>query len=404
MRQIRSKLATPTGLAALLVLALLSAYRGIGLLFAMLTGAFLVCLCSWLWTRYSLRNVKFEVKDAQLCAFPGDRISARVCVENNKFLPVVWLKAQLPVEDDRCVSSREEGAAVFSWVMPHQSISWTEDFTAVKRGVYCAEAADVASGDGFGLSELSGSLKLKEPFRAVVFPRIFEIDTSGLLRKLSELESSKRGYYKDPTLVRSIKDYGPADSVRDINWRLMARSGELLVNVKEKLDVLRTCLVIDLESFSYVEEVHTQIETVKVTKVRRDELEHLISLAASAAAELSRKGVVCSLAIPGYYVDGAANGEKVRREQRVVMAEDLASQPEIMLTALAEIDYAGGQTDFPLEDISANYHKLGQLFCFASVRGKRTDALDLAQPGAVWYVLTDGPEGERVIMETELLK
>ena len=79
-------------------------------------------------------------------------------------------------------------------------------------------------------------------------------------------------------------------------------------------------------------------------------------------------------------------------------------QAETLLTALAEIDYQGGPTRFPLEQLSAEYHALGQIFCLAKSKSRRLDALDAAQPMPVWYVLPEDDGSGRIIEETELIR
>ena len=404
MQQIKSNFVNPAGLAVIAVLALLSAYFGIDLLFAVLMGAFFVCLVSWLWTRSALNRLKFGSDRSEVCGFPGDELQVKVSLTNDKLLPVVWLRADLAAGEGDCVASDTEDPAVFSWVMPHQSLDWTERLGCVRRGVREFTSVETSSGDGFGLSEASKSLVLERPFRAVVFPSLMDVDVSRILSRLSELEASRKGFYSDPTLIKSVRDYSGGDSFKDINWRLLARGDKMLVNVKEKMDVRRTCLILDIESFSVTEEIATQAGTRREHRLLEKEFEHMLSLAASVAAKLSNKGVVCSLVIPGYLVKKESSIEHEARAERVILPDESASQAEILLTALAEIDYHGGPAKFPLEQISAEYHKLGQPFCFASSRRRAQDKLELALPAAVWYVLPEDDGSGRVIEETELLR
>ena len=138
-------------------MTLLSAYLGIGALFALLFGIFLVCLVSLLWTRLSLGKLDIDLDEYEVCGFPGDAVSTGITVKNNKMLPLVWLRAAFPLEKDACVKLSDE-AAVFSWVMPHQELSWSDGYVALRRGVACVPAAELSSGDGFGLSDASKCL------------------------------------------------------------------------------------------------------------------------------------------------------------------------------------------------------------------------------------------------------
>ena len=369
MQKAQSNFVRPAGLAVLGVCALLSAYLGIGLLFAVLTAVFLVCLIAWLWTRTSLNKLEISLKDAELKCFPGSAARAAVMVRNGKVLPVVWLGISLDIEDGACVKRGEE--AVFSWIMPWQKLSWHEEINALRRGVCTVKSAMASSGDGFGLSEILKPVVFSRPLRIVVFPQLFGVSVSLLISRLTEFELSKKGVYTDPTLLAGVREYHPGDSARDISWRLLARQGEVYVNVREKMDPRRMCLILDLKSFAG----------------NTEDAEHAISLAASLAAELSEKGVFCSLALPS----------------GLVIPDDIHSQPEMLLTALAELD-AESPGDIPCGRMLAEAHRLGQFFCIAKSR----EAASLDERGLMgvplWYIVSEGVEAQRTILEKELLK
>ena len=381
-------------------LMLLSAYMGIGALFALLFGIFLVCLVSFLWTRYSLGKLAVDLDEYEVCGFPGDTISTGVTVKNNKLLPVVWLRADFPLEEDARIKPSDD-PAVFSWVMPHQELHWSDGYVALKRGVTAVPAAQLSSGDGFGLSDASKALPLPQVLRFVVYPALIDIDVTFLLWKLTELESSKSGLYTDQTLLKSVRDITPSDSFKDINWRLLAREGKLQVNVKEKLETRRICFVLDLKSYSYDEPRETQGGTVIVQKADAH-LERTLSAVASAVCALSEKGVLCSLAVPSYTRPAKGDDPEEERPASLVLCDD-ADDPSPILTALAEVEYEGGPARLPLEEMAAESHLLGQAFCFSLNAGTAADAIEKALGSSVWTVAARGSASERCVMETELL-
>ena len=404
MQKVKSNFVNPAGLAVLAAAALLSAYFGIDLLFALLTGAFMLCLISWLWTEASLKKLTIGTGRQEICGFPGDELEVNVKLKNDKMIPVVWLRADLAAGEGSCVATSADEPAAFSWVMPRQSLEWTESLSAVRRGVRTFGSLEASSGDGFGLSERSQQLQLEPPFRAVVFPKLLNVNVSPVLSKLSELELSKKGLYTDPGLIQNVRAYNGSDSLKDVNWRLLAKSGELYVNVKEKMDARRMCLVPDLESFSVTDISESPSGPVETYRIDEEGLEHMISLTASIAAELSLRGVICSLALPGYSVKDKDSGDALLREPRTIRPVPEEDQTAVLLTALSEIDYIGGPTELPLEAVSSEYHMLGQLFCLAGKKSRRTEALGLAQPMPVRYILPEDDGSGRIIEETELLR
>ena len=369
MQKAQSNFVRPAGIAALGVFALIAAYLGIDLLFAVLTAVFLVCLIAWLWTRVSLDKLEISLDEAEIRCFPGSGAQAAVCVRNGKVLPVVWLGVSLDTEEGSCVERGEE--AVFSWIMPWQKLRWHEDLKALRRGVCSVNSAQCSSGDGFGLSEISKTVVFPHPLSVVVFPEIFSVSVSLLISRLTEFELSKKGVYTDPTLLASVREYREGDSARDISWRLLAKQGDVYINVREKMDSRRMCLILDLKSFGE----------------NAGDREHAISLAASIAAELSEKGVFCSLV--------TASG--------IVIPDDIHSQPERLLTALAELD-AENMEDIPCGRMLSEAHRLGQFFCIA----KSSEASTINEQGLsgapLWYIVSEGPQARRTILEKELLK
>ena len=211
---------------------------------------------------------------------------------------------------------------------------------------------------------------------------------------MSELQKSPRGFYTDPTLTKSVRDYRDGDSPRDINWRALARSGQLLVNVYENLDMCRVCLIADLEAFSIFEHVDSGTHTGTERRADTERMERMLSLLASCILALDERSVLCSLIIPAY---GGADA-------RIVMPE-AHSQTAELLTALAEIGYSGEETAFPLCDMLERSHLLGQPFVFTGGEPKREAELShlLAPLTPFCIVQRDGESADRqTICETEL--
>ena len=402
MQQARSNFVTPAGLVILAAFSLFSAYIGAGLLFALLAGLFLVCLVSWLWTRNALKKLSLELKQPEVFAYPGEMLYVEIEAQNDKMLPLVWLRAAFPVKEGACAEFAEEDAATFSWVLPHQKLAWTDRYKAVKRGICTVPAAGLSSGDGFGLSDASKAYQLAQPLKLIVFPMHTDVNVNFLLRRLTEFEPSKNGLYTDPTLINSVRDIIPTDSMRDINWRLFAKEGKLQVNVREKLDTKRIAFLIDLESYSVAEKTETNTGVRTVYHVD-ESLEKTLSVVGSAITGLSEKGVRCSLIIPGYTVKPDADSPQEARPSCVICPGPEDEQEIMLLSALAGIDYQGGPAKIPYSAISEENHSLGQIFLFGTEQGSAQDKVSDAAGIAAWSVVTHGGGTQRCINETELL-
>lgn len=414
MKHPGSNLVTPTGLAFLAALTLVSAYLRAAALEAMLIALLLLCSAAYFWARAALGHIEVELEQEDLRAFPCELMEAGARLKNAKFLPVIWLEARFPTSGTSCVApppdetgepesgdtqSGEDRALreSFLWVMPQQTILWRQQALAVRRGVCEIRGMELFSGDGFGLSGRKRTAALERGFRFIVYPEIRKVDASVILARLTELERSRDGFYTDTTLINSIRDYRDGDSFRDINWRLLARQGKLEVNVHEKMAMRRLCLIPDLGSFARTEvrDIDGEKQTVRCTYA--DQLERMLSLTASVIAAVSERDALCSLVIPS--VDGAP--------ARIISPEERETQVTQLLTAIAEIDYHGGDCVFPTAEIAESSHMLGQLFLF-SLSGADTGAQDEWESAGLrpLRVVLSGPEqtvdSREIITETEL--
>jgi len=361
MKAERSNFAGVPGLIFLALLFAAAAWFQLKTAQGVLLALFFVFLTAFLWSKHALDKIDVTLPGSEMSAFPGESFRAEVSLANRKLLPLLWLTAELPLPEDPCVSAEDGGESLeasFRWVMPQQKITYTQTAAALHRGVCSFERLTLRSGDGFGLSVSEKQEQLRSPVRFVVYPQVFPVDTVPVTRRMSELESDRRGLYTDPTLIYSIRDYQDGDSFRNINWRMLAREDRLMTNVRERLSMRRICLIPDLESYSLRIEEKEGSEIKEAYSVEREGFEKMLSLAASLAVALSEKGVLCTLLIPAY-------GEVPESIAAPETAE--GAVPEL-LTALAEISYCGGSTSLGFAVLNGREHLIGQPFVLHSGR------------------------------------
>lgn len=368
MKQPGSNFVSLIGLGLFAVLIMVAAYFDMESLEGFLVLCLLLCLICYLWSKFALSGIELDAPEEDICAFPGECIEMDMAIHNRKMLPLVWLDLCFPTGGQSCVAAhpedeqpKDEGekpertdelCSTFLWVLPHQSIRWTQRAMAVHRGVCRVNSMGLVSGDGFGLAAKTKNQPLPVPFRFVVYPAMLNVNVSPLLNKLSEMEAARNGFYSDRTLLSTTRDYHEGDPIKNINWRLMAKRDELQVNVHEKLAMRRVCFVPDMYSYTYIAEVEEGTQRVKRRVVDRDGLEHMLSFAASLIVRLHERDVLCSLVLPAYGDEAA----------RVVVPGGAEEQVMQLLTVLAEINYEAEDTALPLEQMENERHKLGQIF------------------------------------------
>jgi len=360
-----SNFATAAGLIILAVAALGAGYLRLDLLAIFLAALFLLCAAAFIWARVSLSRIEVEYPQEDCCAFPGEELEVRMGLRNGKPIPLMWLTATLQTDGKRCVApcgDEQEGSEIFEkilYIMPYQKVSWTQRAIAKKRGVCRVEKVSLQSGDGFGLAVQRKILKLPAAFRYVVYPEIRQTDPTIILNNMTELDTAPNGMYTDVTLIKNTRDYRDGDSFKDINYRHMARTGQVQVNVHEKLAMCRVCFIANLESFVDIDWREHNGEKVKTLVTDEEGLERMLSLMASHITSLHESGVICSLIIP-------ACGDN---EARIIIPEDRQTQVMQLLTVLSETEYDCRKTALPAGEILENSHSLGQIFMFSRSMG-----------------------------------
>lgn len=333
-REAGSNFVTLPAVLLLFVLFVFAGNAGMTALSVFLFGGFLVSLLAYLWSKYALYAVALETEGDSAQVFPGQTLQFLVRVKNEKSLPLLWLDFVFPTPE-------QEGIPRFSGrisnLMPHQEIAREYSWTAARRGIIHIHEAVVFSGDGFGLGVTRKTVTPEKGLLFVVYPEVHPVDLSRLPQRSAELGNGGRGSWEDVTLLRTSRDYLPGDAARKINWRLLAGSGRLQVNLYETVFPEQTALILDLAAFSEYEIRQTEERQEIVTGHFYEEaLEEMISLTASLITAFAQKGRKPVLVLPrtreqagGYYT-----------------AEDPEQTVPVLLTALAGIGYRGGPAWF----------------------------------------------------------
>ncbi|WP_434309137.1 DUF58 domain-containing protein [Hominifimenecus sp. rT4P-3] len=337
----------------LLALVVITSYYEMGVLPAFLLLVFLLAAVSLIWGKSSLRHLKLSLEGKSASSFPGEEIPFTLVVENEKWLPVIWLDLELPEPRRNCVDLEGGFCRKFTWLMPHQMLRWESRMRANRRGVYFLSEAELTSGDGFGLSVEHQKNSFSSSFSFVIYPRVKPVDVSRFLEEYSELQKGSWGHQEDVTLLKSSRGYQPGDAGKRINWRILARQSELVVNVYETVQPRNACFLLDLDSFTKRETIEEDGEKKEVLQeFHEEEMEDMLSLTASCIASLAERQVFCSLVLPTI---GTQEGQ-------VFFPESLDGMVPELLTRLAFLEYAGERSFLAEEAVLAAEHRFGKLY------------------------------------------
>jgi uncharacterized protein (DUF58 family) len=198
------------------------------------------------WSRGALAQVRFK-RRFPTHAFLGEQIDIDLQVENKGLLPVLWLELRetLPV----ALVGPNSFRSVIT-LGPGGQANFEYHVDARKRGYYPVGPLFIASGDILGLRE---SQQMEFPAEhLVVYPRIVPF-TSMEIPSYSPQGSLRHRLplFEDPTQVFGKRDYTAGDSLRRIDWKASASTGQLQVKLFEPSIALETCILLNLNAEDY---------------------------------------------------------------------------------------------------------------------------------------------------------
>ncbi|HJB90864.1 MAG TPA: DUF58 domain-containing protein [Candidatus Eisenbergiella merdigallinarum] len=254
-------------------------------LIGIILGAFLLFyLQDRLYCRLWDKDLSVSLEFSGKSAVEGEECELCERVENRKLLPIPALKVkfqvsrQLQFADEEGVSSvtdqyyRNDVLSIRPFMRHVRRLR----FRCKKRGYYWINGLDVVAGTIFLSGELPRSLE--SGARLYVYPRAHRSpEFSRTLQRLNGEILSRRHLLEDPFEFRGIREYGPQDTMREINWKATARTGELKVNMKNYTAGKAVRIFVNLEDGAVM---------------RREELlEESIRMAAGAAQNFLSQGI-----------------------------------------------------------------------------------------------------------------
>ncbi len=212
-----------------------------------------VLALSHVWNRYALKDVVYRRVWRYRRGFTGEQLPLRIEVENQKILPLSWLRVTDPWP--KPVGPADEQILAPSHI-PDQgmlvnlySLRWfqraTRAYTLLlrQRGVYQVGPYTLDSGDLFGMYQTRAEVDQTDTI--TVFPDLLEFaalklptdDPFGDRR-------SRRRLFEDPNQPTGIRAYHPEDDFRRIHWPATARTGALQVKVYQPVSaqVMVVCM------------------------------------------------------------------------------------------------------------------------------------------------------------------
>lgn len=296
-----SYLANPVVIAICLVLCVISAILGASYVALFLGFVFILTLIAYLWARYSLKNLSYKIKVNNQFIYPGQQFVVKRSFNNGKMLPLIWLEisescniSDCAMPSEEYIVTREDRVAdntitiqerlyTLSFIKWHQKVSFKDPWEAKRRGIMQIKSSTLKSGDGFGLCAKTKVFEFDVPYRITVFPQLLDVSIGKIINDIWDSRSASHGYLHDKTIIKSIRDYIPSDSAKEINMRLLAKGGDLKTNLYEIVTPDSVLFILDSKSFEMSS---------------KEQFEEALSILASLIDGLCEYGVAVSLYTP----------------------------------------------------------------------------------------------------------
>ncbi len=324
-----------------------------------LLGAVLLGVLGRIWAFLTAQNLRVRLRASKTRMFPGDETVLSWQVKNEKFLPVLWLDVKQPLaapvammpvdeeggsllcpmekqdhvnyglkEDAEAYLFQQRCSLVGSW----RTAAFETRWQAQKRGIYTLDRCRIHTGDGFGLTRYRMQLERDSQRHFVIYPRVVSVHADQFLKKLWEGESGGRGNLEDVSVIKLTRPYETGDSLKRMNWRMLARGQEMTVNQYEVISPRAVHFIFDGESWNSC--------PGGVQKIHRRSMEETLEILASLILRLSERGMECGCSfpetgrLPAVNLFGAAGGQTgqhgVTGEILYRMAEYEPKEPVLM--------------------------------------------------------------------------
>lgn len=232
-------------LPLILLLLLLAAFFREDFVFTLLylfAGAF--ALSRW-WSRKALTAVAASRK-LPARAFLGEQFEVELVIHNTSLLPVVWLRIleSIPVELAESPFRRVVSLG------PRERKRFTYPLRARKRGYYQLGPLVLNTGDILGIGGDFSDERLIH--NLTVFPKIIPL-TNLPLPSRSPMGTLRhtQPIFADPSRVTGKRNYVEGDSLRTIDWKATATTGNLQVKLFEPSIALDATILLNMDGRDY---------------------------------------------------------------------------------------------------------------------------------------------------------
>jgi uncharacterized protein (DUF58 family) len=237
----------------------------------------------YIYVKNCFKKLETEIKFSSGSVFQGEEVKLTISVANKKIIPIWWLGVKYVLSRNlRFEEMKKNYSGVDNYctdtffVMSYERVTKLYSLFAAKRGYYTIREMEINSGDLFSDTRLIK--KLRNNTELYVYPKLLTTKEINIVfNKIYGEMITRKNLLEDPFQLKGIREYSPFDSMKAVNWKATARSGELKVNQFESTNSTGITILLNVEKFNNFDKIEI--------------LESAVSITASLATEFIKKGI-----------------------------------------------------------------------------------------------------------------
>ena len=271
------------------------------------------------------RGLSVELAFGQHSVSGGQQATLRATVTNTKLLPLPVLMLRYKMnrglrmgENANATVTDKLNVVEYFSVLGNERVVREQKVEATRRGCYHIDVLNLMMPQL--ISGQESFLVLPQDTELIVYPKLLEIpEMWGICEKIIGDIVSRRRLFEDVFSFRGIRDYTRTDPLSAVNWKATARTGKMMVNLRDYTFGQEVRILLNLEEPNY--------------RYGEDVLENAIRIAATVACRCISDRIPVSL-----ISNACVTSEEIPDEQN---QKATARTQRILHTRLRKIEYPG---------------------------------------------------------------
>ena len=271
------------------------------------------------------RGLSVELAFGQHAVSEGQEATLRATVTNAKLLPLPVLMLRYKMnrglrmgENANATVTDKLNVVEYFSVLGNERVVREQKVEATRRGCYHIDVLNLMMPQL--ISGQESFLVLPQDTELIVYPKLLEIpEMWGICEKIIGDIVSRRRLFEDVFSFRGIRDYTRTDPLSAVNWKATARTGKMMVNLRDYTFGQEVRILLNLEEPNY--------------RYGEDVLENAIRIAATVACRCISDRIPVSL-----ISNACVTSEEIPDEQN---QKATARTQRILHTRLRKIEYPG---------------------------------------------------------------